>query len=278
MGECNICWSNIESVEDAAKLTCCSPEANEAAIWWFWQESCPALHLSCLSKYLLIRAESGHFPATCPFCLRKLSVVEVYKNLGTSEKITWLRQHERWMQLRESGRSDPGLEEITLMQGLGCRRCPSCGAWIEKQSGGWLTGCDKMTCRCGCRFCFQCGSVEASCDCSLGHDFLDRELVLSNYWILDAFDNMSSWSFSLFDSTKDAQDQSAEAQSVEPVVLSTPSYETASLSMMETQSEDTSLVAIQARLRLRSYSTPRDSNRRLPCSSLQHLASLLARS
>ena len=30
--------------------------------------------------------------------------------------------------------------------------CPSCGAWIERESG-----CDAMKCRCGQKFCFQCG-------------------------------------------------------------------------------------------------------------------------
>ena len=30
--------------------------------------------------------------------------------------------------------------------------CPRCGAWIERESG-----CDAMKCRCGQKFCFQCG-------------------------------------------------------------------------------------------------------------------------
>eukprot|EP00435_Cladocopium_sp_Y103_P074343 s60_g48.t1 len=177
-----------------AGLVCCSAEDDEnedggffAALSWLWEEDncCPKLHRSCLSKYLIIQAESGHFPPTCPFCLRKLSLVEVYKSLTAAEAAVWLRQHDRWRELRESGRADADLEEITALQDLGCRRCPSCGTWIQKQSGGWVTGCDKMTCRCGARFCFQCGSVEASCSCSLGHDFLEKELVLANYSLLD---------------------------------------------------------------------------------------------
>eukprot|EP00971_Amphidinium_carterae_P168803 3344470-Amphidinium_carterae.1 len=40
---------------------------------------------------------------------------------------------------------------------LGIRRCPGCQALIQKQGDGLITGCDKMTCRCGCMFCFKCG-------------------------------------------------------------------------------------------------------------------------
>ncbi|CAK9082016.1 unnamed protein product [Durusdinium trenchii] len=223
MGECNICWSEIESTEDAATLTCGSSGADEQESWWFWQESCPKVHRACLSKYLMIQAESGYFPATCPFCLRKLSVVELYEHLSKSEKKIWLQQHDGWRELRESGPNGrhPDLEEATLMQDLGCRRCPGCGAWIEKQAGGWLTGCDKMTCRCGCRFCFQCGSVEANCGCSLGHDFLDREMVLSNYTLLDG---LSLWPFSLFE--PELAEVEAETQALEAMQeLSAPTSE-----------------------------------------------------
>ena len=203
--ECSICWEQMESDEDAADLKCCLTEHDSGIpdiFSWLWgAEGCPKLHRSCLAKYLMIQAESGHFPANCPFCLRKLSVVEVYKTLTSTEKDMWLRQHDRWRELREFGRPDPDLEETTLLQDLGCRRCPSCGTWIQKQSAGWVTGCDKMTCRCGARFCFQCGSVEASCDCSLGHDFLEKELVLANYSLLNV-----PWPLSLLFEDEDETD------------------------------------------------------------------------
>ncbi|CAJ1448384.1 unnamed protein product [Effrenium voratum] len=186
--ECGICWDEIES-KDAAALTCCLEDDS----WWWWPaEGCPQLHKSCLSRYLLIQAESGYFPATCPFCLRKLSVLEVFNNLQVSDALLWTRLQDRWLELREGRENrsprERDLAEAAAMAGLGCRRCPSCGAWIEKQEAGWVTGCDKMTCRCGAQFCFACGSVNAMCSCSLGHGFLDREMVLANYEELDLFE------------------------------------------------------------------------------------------
>jgi hypothetical protein len=41
------------------------------------------------------------------------------------------------------------------------KRCRRCGNGIEFESG-----CLKMKCRCGYRFCFQCGSENAQCDCT----------------------------------------------------------------------------------------------------------------
>ena len=228
--ECSICWETIQSTEEEAGLVCVrsvrSVEDDEndyggffAAFSWLWEEEngCPRLHRSCLSKYLIIQAESGHFPATCPCCLRKLSLVEVYNCLTATEKTDWLRQHDRWRELRESGRADADLEEITALQDLGCRRCPSCGTWIQKQSAGWVTGCDKMTCRCGARFCFQCGSVEASCSCSLGHDFLEKELVLANYSLLNL-----PWPLSLLFEDEPEESNESNEPSASHVVLQRP--------------------------------------------------------
>lgn len=57
------------------------------------------------------------------------------------------------------------------------RRCHQCGIMVEK-----LSGCDKMTCRCGAKFCFQCGSINAMCKCTSDmHSFYSRETVLSNW-------------------------------------------------------------------------------------------------
>jgi E3 ubiquitin-protein ligase RNF144 len=51
------------------------------------------------------------------------------------------------------------------------RQCPKCRAWIEKDQGT----CDKMQCRCGYRFCFQCGAEDAKCNCTPDfHQFWDN--------------------------------------------------------------------------------------------------------
>ena len=47
--------------------------------------------------------------------------------------------------------------------------CGGCGARVCKSDG-----CDKMQCLCGYRFCWRCGSVDATCNCNPGHGFFDN--------------------------------------------------------------------------------------------------------
>lgn len=57
------------------------------------------------------------------------------------------------------------------------RQCRQCAAWVEKSEG-----CDKMTCRCGYRSCFKCGSEGAKCGCTpANHVFFSHAAVLSNW-------------------------------------------------------------------------------------------------
>ncbi|CAE7413532.1 unnamed protein product [Symbiodinium necroappetens] len=183
---CMICYSTI-SEADGASLEPCKRAALESSSAPENDEACPQVHRVCLSKHLIIQAEDGKFPCTCPFCLRPLSLREIHRSLSPRACRAWLRLHNLWRELRELPRQEQDhtntleVEEVRMMQDFGCRRCPRCGVWIEKQEPGWLTGCDKMTCRCGGRFCFRCGSVEAQCSCSLGHDFIEQESVAADY-------------------------------------------------------------------------------------------------
>jgi hypothetical protein len=50
------------------------------------------------------------------------------------------------------------------------RVCARCGNGVLKSGG-----CDKMKCRCGYRFCYQCGIAEAACYCTpVEHGFIDN--------------------------------------------------------------------------------------------------------
>ena len=50
------------------------------------------------------------------------------------------------------------------LRDAGVRRCERCGAGVVKASG-----CDKMKCRCGYQFCYQCGTKDARCNCTPSH-------------------------------------------------------------------------------------------------------------
>ena len=50
------------------------------------------------------------------------------------------------------------------LRDAGVRRCERCGAGVVKASG-----CDKMKCRCGYQFCYQCGTKDATCGCTPSH-------------------------------------------------------------------------------------------------------------
>ncbi|PHJ24522.1 ibr domain protein [Cystoisospora suis] len=77
---------------------------------------------------------------------------------------------------RESRRLDVAFEEYKKAEHL--RDCLQCGAVLHLESG-----CHRMRCRCGFKFCYVCGTPNATCGCQevQGHGFLSLEEVrLSN--------------------------------------------------------------------------------------------------
>jgi hypothetical protein len=92
-------------------------------------------------------------------------------------------------QLRaKKARSSMSDEEQRALHRQGFRKCPGCGAWIEKgpamEAFGvpLAEGCDKMTCRCGCQFCYRCGALNANCSCTgADHGFFSHQEVLDEY-------------------------------------------------------------------------------------------------
>jgi hypothetical protein len=51
------------------------------------------------------------------------------------------------------------------------KSCKNCGIPIEK-----VSGCEKMKCRCGYKFCYKCGVENATCKCTPAmHGYWDNE-------------------------------------------------------------------------------------------------------
>lgn len=70
---------------------------------------------------------------------------------------------------------DPVIHDCNNYDNIFCassniKRCKRCGVGIIKDFG-----CDKVMCRCGYRFCWECGSENAQCQCTqASHGFIDN--------------------------------------------------------------------------------------------------------
>lgn len=71
--------------------------------------------------------------------------------------------------IRGENNNDLQLTAETLLQ-LDIRICRRCKQGVEKSSG-----CDKFMCRCGYKFCYQCGIENAQCKCTpSNHTYIDN--------------------------------------------------------------------------------------------------------
>lgn len=54
---------------------------------------------------------------------------------------------------------------LDWVKGSDAKQCPSCKFWVQR-----IDGCDHMTCRCECEFCYECGGLYGSCDCEFCYE------------------------------------------------------------------------------------------------------------
>lgn len=159
-------WEQIDGIQTqqtlASCLVCCEdlPAAAMCLLFQCAHECCQ----ECIAKWIKQEESSGrHTPPVCPFCRVELTDHEILSILG------------RPFQPRSPATSDEAELDALALQWLQehTRQCPGCGLHIQKEAGG----CDKMECLCGCRFCYECGSLDAQCSCTNGnHSYWDNVL------------------------------------------------------------------------------------------------------
>ncbi|XP_058757866.1 uncharacterized protein LOC131631102 [Vicia villosa] len=80
-------------------------------------------------------------------------------------KVTWHEGIEciEFQKLNADDKSNEGVMLMRLAKDKKWKRCPNCRVYVARSAG-----CNHMTCRCLCRFCYRCGDVSNftnSCSC-----------------------------------------------------------------------------------------------------------------
>lgn len=122
--------------------------------------------------------------ATCPLCnvqrCLACGVSPFHHDLSCAQHLETVRQQQEQQDQESSDGQQGGIssaelraqEDATLafLQRSGMRICKQCKGGVLKSSG-----CDKMKCRCGYRFCYHCGAENARCGCTpWNHGFWDN--------------------------------------------------------------------------------------------------------
>lgn len=153
-------------------------------------------HRPCVAQHCLTAAEAGRLPLQCPVpgCRQQWSddyprwamdQASLQRFQTAVKGVEELRKQAPQGSSSSSSSNSPRTEEA--LRHLGIVQCPGCGAGIQKQASGLGHGCDKMTCRCGCRFCFVCRrpalpTGASACTCVPDyHSYLPHQSVLHNY-------------------------------------------------------------------------------------------------
>jgi len=146
-------------------------------------------HQNCAAQHALSSAEAARLPLLCPVpgCKARWPSTMVAWALHEEEQLQRYNASVRSFREQRQGAAALSPRTAEALRGAGVRFCPACNVPIEKQEGGLLHGCDKMTCRCGCKFCFKCGVKagphgQANCNCvAAHHSYLSHESVMRDY-------------------------------------------------------------------------------------------------
>ncbi|XP_058726150.1 E3 ubiquitin-protein ligase RSL1-like [Vicia villosa] len=80
-------------------------------------------------------------------------------------KVAWHDGIEcsEFQKLNAGDREKEDIMLVRLAKKMHWRRCPNCKIYVDKECGG----CDAMTCRCQCQFCYNCGLAytDRGCNC-----------------------------------------------------------------------------------------------------------------
>jgi len=151
-------------------------------------------HKVCVGQHALSSAETGRVPMRCP--VPQCSKVWPRNVLSWALCLDHLAKYDKLLEMILELQTNQGGDQASAslsprsaaaLKSLGIRNCPRCQMLLQKQAEGLLSGCDKMTCRCGCMFCFQCGTEAraggiARCRCvGTHHNFISHKEVLDNY-------------------------------------------------------------------------------------------------
>ena len=177
---CEICLDSLLTCvsETVVKTCCCTSPV--------------FLHQHCWAEWAFKAAQEGIYPHKCPVCGAIIDENFLLRKIITPQNPLYLRYISTVENLKalQSGRTGQSLtkEEESKFARAGFKKCPTCGVWIEKgpalEAFGIpvAAGCDKMTCRCGCKFCFNCGALHARCNCTgPEHGFFDHSEVMADY-------------------------------------------------------------------------------------------------
>eukprot|EP01041_Mallomonas_annulata_P011948 gene11947-25033_t len=113
-------------------------------------------------------SEDGPSKMNCPQCKREhciLCAAEPFHHGMNCEEA--FKYERRQVLLR---RRSEELSTCAYLVNINVKYCKKCRTGVVKESG-----CDKMKCRCGYKFCYKCGSENSICKCtSAYHGYWDN--------------------------------------------------------------------------------------------------------